>query len=150
MCSFFQGYEQSVSGSLIAFNAFIDKFGIDFHGQKTISLSFQQGIRVWTTTGSIVSNCVQWWLSERYVGRIRLAQCGLAIGILSTVIQILAPTRTWWCAGKFFMGVSDAAVRYGVFLWAGESAVPKLRGCSSALWGIKISVGGLLGLFVIR
>lgn len=122
-CSFFTGYEMFVSSSLINYRSFIERFGIEFHGRKEISVSLQQGMRLWFNLGAFLSNCLQWYVAENYLGRVRLAQCGLVCAIFSTILQIVAPDRTCFMFGRFFMGISDAVIRYGIFLWVTESAI---------------------------
>lgn len=149
-CSFFSGYEHTISGSFINYASFIEKFGEEFHGKKEIGVHLQQGIRVFFSIGAIVANSVQWWLSERFLGRVRLAQCGLVITTLGIVLHIVAPNPACFCLGRFFLGMGDAAMRYGIFLWVTESAVAPIRAASSGLWTFKATLGGLLGLFVSR
>lgn len=60
------------------------------------------------------------------MGRIRLAQAGLTLAIVSIVMQLAANNRQTYAAATFFMGFSDAVVRYAIFLWVAESTVARI------------------------
>ncbi|CAO1636445.1 unnamed protein product [Sympodiomycopsis kandeliae] len=148
--SFFSGYERSVSSSFVAMPAFIEKFGVDYHGKKVISSGFQQGLQGLTVLGAIVMNLVQWWLSQRFLGRVQLAHLASWILVLAVVMQIGAPNRGLFCFGRFLMGIGDAGVRYAMLLWVAESAVPPIRAMLTGLINFKASLGSLVGLLVNR
>lgn len=136
-CSFFSGYEGIISGSFINYESFIDRFGVEFQGRKEIDVNFQQGIRVAGTMGSLLANLVQWWFSERFLGRIRLVQIGLIFSVMAVGLQVGATNTATFCVARFFMGLSEAIVRYGIFLWVAESTIaPIVSGQFAGFVGI--------------
>lgn len=140
LCSLSTGYENIISNSVLNYESFMDRFGVPFDGRKEIGANFQQGIQALSTVGSGVATLLAWWISDRWLGRISMGQVGLAGTMIAVVLEIVAPNPACYCAGRFFIGVGDATMRYGIFLWVTESVIPPMVSGAS----------GTLGFFFAR
>ncbi len=144
------GFDAAVVASFQAMTGFLEIFGFPEKAPQTgwgIDTTTQQLITSFLNVGTMFGVLFTGPFS-RFFGRRQGVWIGTILGFIGCAVQIGTSTVAGLCVGRAFIGASNAFFITIANAYIAECVPSHLRSICSGIFGVTISVGGLLGTIV--